>query len=166
MMVDNVIQSDVALNPGNSGGPLINAEGEVIGVNTAILSGAQGMSFSVAIDTAKEIARQLLATGAVFRAYLGFQLQEAELNPKIIRHFHLPGKKGLFITHIEPDSPAGRSQVKEGDWIVAFNQKSVHSLGDLNKELTRREILNAVDISVIRHTELLQFVIFPVERRK
>lgn len=165
MIVDNVIQSDAALNPGNSGGPMINAEGEVIGVNTAILSGAQGISFSVAIDTAKEVARQLIRSGTVFRAYLGFQLQEAELNPKIVRHHHLPNKKGLFVTHIEANSPAGRSQIQEGDWIVSFNQKPVNSLSDLFRELVRREILTAVDISVIRGTSFLNFVIFPAERK-
>ncbi len=165
MLVDNVIQSDAALNPGNSGGPMITTDGEVVGVNTAILSGAQGISFSVAIDTAKEIARQIIQTGTVFRAFLGFQLQEVELNPKLIRHHHLSNRRGLFVTHIEPDSPASRSQVQEGDWIIAFNQKPVNTLSDLFKELASRDVLAAAEISVIRHTELLHFAIFPVVRR-
>jgi S1-C subfamily serine protease len=165
MVVDNVIQSDAALNPGNSGGPMITTEGEVVGVNTAIISGAQAISFSVDINTAKEVASQLIKDGKVFKAWLGFMLQEVVINPKITRHYHLPNEKGLFVTHIEPDSPAGRSQIKEGDIIVAFNKKPVSSLHALFKELTKKDILTLVDIDVIRHTEMLSFGIFPLERK-
>ena len=161
-LVDNVIQSDAALNPGNSGGPMINTDAEVIGVNTAMISGAQGLSFSVDINTAKEIATQLLRDGKVFKAYLGIALQEVPVNQKILRHYHLPNKKGLFVVSMEPESPASRSQLKEGDIIVSFNGKTVNSLHELFKELTRRDIITAVDISVVRHAELLNFSIFPV----
>lgn len=164
MLVDNVIQSDAALNPGNSGGPMITTEGEVVGVNTAIIQGAQGLSFSVAINTAKDIANQLITTGRVFKAYLGFALQEIPLNQKIARHHHLPNEQGLFITGIEPDSPASRSQVKEGDIIVGFNGKPVNSTHGLFKELSKKEILSMVDIDVVRHTELLKLNIFPVQK--
>ena len=162
MVVDNVIQSDAALNPGNSGGPMITTEGEVVGVNTAIISGAQAISFSVDINTAKEVATHLIKNGKVFKAWLGFMLQEININPKIIRHYHLQNTKGLFVTHIDPDSPAGRSQIKEGDIIVAFNKKPVNSLHDLFKELTKKDILTLVDIDVIRYTEMLSFGIFPL----
>ena len=164
-IVDHVIQSDAALNPGNSGGPMITTDGDVVGVNTAIINGAQGISFSVDINTAKEVASQLLKNGKVFKAYLGFMLQEVPINPKIQRHYHLPNLKGLFITNIEPDSPAGRSQIKEGDIIVSFNQKPVNSLHELFKELTKRDILTMVDITVVRHAEHLNFGIFPLERK-
>lgn len=164
-LVDNVIQSDAALNPGNSGGPMINTEAEVIGVNTAMISGAQGLSFSVDINTAKEIATQLIKDGKVFKAYLGLSMQEVPINPKILRHYHLPNEKGLFVVGIEPDSPASRSQLQEGDIIVTFNRKTINSMHELFKELTHREILNVVDVSVIRHTELLHFPIFPVQRK-
>lgn len=164
MLVDNVIQTDAALNPGNSGGPMITTDGEVVGVNTAIIQGAQGLSFSVAINTAKEIANQLMTTGKVFKAFLGFALQEIPLNQKVARHHHLPNDKGLFITGIEPDSPAARSQVKDGDIIVGFNGKPVTTLHGLFKELSRKEILTMVDIRVIRHTELLDLTIFPVQK--
>lgn len=166
MLVDNVIQSDAALNPGNSGGPMIDTAGDVVGVNTAIIQGAQGLSFSVDINTAKEIATQLITTGSVFKAYLGFALQEVPVNPKIIRHFHLPNEKGLFVTGIEPDSPAARSQIKEGDILVAFNNKPVNSLQQLFKELTRKDILTMVDVTVVRHTELHTFGIFPQVRQR
>lgn len=163
-LVDNVIQTDAALNPGNSGGPMITLDGEVVGVNTAIINGAQGLSFSVDIDTAKEVAKQLIENGKVFRAWLGLMMQEVNVNPKILRHYHLSNKKGLFVTSIEPESPASRSQLAEGDIIVSFNNKPVNSSHELFKELSRREIVSAIDISVIRHTELLNFVVFPVVR--
>ncbi|GHN01119.1 serine protease [Cytophagales bacterium WSM2-2] len=164
MLVDNVIQSDAALNPGNSGGPMITTEGNVVGVNTAIIQGAQGLSFSVDINTAKEIASQLIANGKVFKAYLGFQLQEVSINSKIKHHYHLPNDKGLFVVNVEENSPASRSQVLPGDIIVSFNNKPVQSLHQLFKELTKKEILAITDISVIRHTELLNVSISPVAK--
>lgn len=165
-LVDNVIQSDAALNPGNSGGPMINTDGEVVGVNTAVIQGAQGLSFSVDINTAKEIARQLIKDGKVFKAYLGVLLQEITLNPKVRSHYNLHNKRGLFITRIEPDSPASRSQLQEGDILISFNGKEVNSTHELFKELSTRDILTMVDISVVRHTELLNFSIAPLERKK
>jgi len=165
-LVDNVIQSDAALNPGNSGGPMITTEGDVIGVNTAIIQGAQGLSFSVDINTAKEIARQLIKDGKVFKAYVGLMLQEVAINPKIRQHYNLSNRKGLFVTKIEPDSPASRSQLEEGDIIISFNQKHVSNTQELFKELTKPGILSLVDISVIRHTELLNFSIAPVENKR
>ncbi|HTE30097.1 MAG TPA: trypsin-like peptidase domain-containing protein [Chryseolinea sp.] len=165
-MVDNVIQTDAALNPGNSGGPMITTDGEVIGVNTAMIQGAQGLSFSVDINTAKEIARQLIKDGKVFKAYIGLALQEITLNPKIRSHYNLTNKRGLFVTHIEPDSPASRSQLQEGDIILSFNGKVVNSTHELFKELTNKDILTMVDISVVRHTALLNFSIAPLEKRQ
>ena len=143
---------------------MITTDGEVIGVNTAIISGAQGLSFSVDINTAKEVASQLIKNGKVFKAYLGFMLQEVNLNPKIQRHYHLPNQKGLFIVSIEPHSPAALSQVKDGDIIISFNGKPVNTMLELFKELTKKDILTMVDISVIRHSELLNFGIFPAEK--
>jgi S1-C subfamily serine protease len=165
MLVDHVIQSDAALNPGNSGGPMITTDGEVVGVNTAIIQGAQGLSFSVNINTAKEVASQLIKNGKVFKAYLGFQLQEVNLNSKVKHHYHLANEKGLFVANVEENSPASRSQVKAGDIIIAFNNKPVQTLHQLFKELTKKEILTLVDISVIRHTELINVGIFPIQRQ-
>jgi S1-C subfamily serine protease len=165
-LVDNVIQSDAALNPGNSGGPMINTDAEVVGVNTAMINGAQGLSFSVDINTAKEIATQLMKDGKVFKAYLGLSLQEVPINQKIIRHYHLSNHKGLFVVSMEPESPASLSQLRDGDIIVSFHGKPVNTMHELFKELTRKDILTAVDISVIRHTELLHFTVFPAPRTK
>jgi S1-C subfamily serine protease len=164
-LVDHVIQSDAALNPGNSGGPMITTDGEVIGVNTAVLQGAQGLSFSVNINTAKEIAQQLLKDGKVFKAYLGLQLQDISINEKVRQHYSLPNKKGIFITRIEANSPASRSQLMEGDIIISFNNKPVNNTHELFKELTQKSILRVTDISVIRHTELLNITVVPAEKR-
>lgn len=164
-LIDNVIQTDAPLNPGNSGGPMIDTEGDVVGVNTAIINGAQGLSFSVGINTAKEIASQLIKNGTVFKAYLGLSLQEVPVNQKIIRHYHLPNQNGLFITAIAPGSPASRSQLQEGDILVSFNNKTINSTHDLFKELSARDILTMIDTTVIRHTELLKIMLAPVEKK-
>jgi S1-C subfamily serine protease len=164
-LVDDVIQSDAPLNPGNSGGPMINTDGEVIGVNTAMINGAQGLSFSVSIETAKEIASQLISKGKVFKAFLGIGTQEVPINQRVLRHYHLPNERGLFVVSIEPESPASRSQILEGDIIIAFNGKVMNSTQSLFKELTRKEVLSAIDVTILRHTELLNFSIFPTERK-
>ncbi|MCE7063789.1 S1C family serine protease [Dyadobacter sp. CY326] len=164
-MVDNVIQSDAALNPGNSGGPMINTDGEVIGVNTAVIQGAQGLSFSVNINTAKEIAKQLIHDGKVFKAFLGLQLQDVQINEKVRQHHKLLNRTGIFITKIEENTPASRSQLLEGDIVVSFNNKTVNDSNELFKELTNKSILTITNISVIRHTVLLNFIIVPVEKR-
>lgn len=164
MLIDNVIQSDVSLNPGNSGGPLTDYRGEVIGVNTAVIQGAQGLSLSIDINKAKSIADQLIRKGRVFRARLGLILQEVDLNPKLQRHYGLKNRKGLFIVKIEKNSPGSRSQLKEGDIIVEFNHQPVESLFQLFQELSNESILTVVDIGVIRHTEKIVFAIFPEKK--
>jgi len=134
-------------------------------VNTAVIQGAQGLSFSVDINTAKEIARQLIKDGKVFKAYLGLQLQDVPVNDKIRQHYKLQNQKGIFVTHIEPNSPASRSQLQEGDIIISFNDKPVSSSNELFKQLTHREVLSITNISVLRHTELLNFIIVPMEKK-
>lgn len=163
-LVDNVIQADAALNPGNSGGPLVDTEARVLGVNTAVIRGAQGLSFAVNISTAQDVAAQLIQDGKVFKAYLGFVLQEIELNPKVVRHFNLRSNRGLFVVSTEENSPASRSQVHEGDIIISFDNQPLRSTHDLFKQLTRDKVQQMVDISVIRRTNRLNFGIFPVEK--
>ncbi|MCB0667152.1 MAG: trypsin-like peptidase domain-containing protein, partial [Saprospiraceae bacterium] len=164
MLIDNVIQSDVSLNPGNSGGPLTDYQGKVVGVNTAIIQGAQGLSLSIDVNKAKSIADQLIRNGKVFRARLGLILQEIQLNPKLQRHYGLKQQKGLFIVRIEKNSPGSRSQLREGDIIIDFNNSPVSSLFELFQQLSHESILTSVDISVIRHTEKMIFPIFPEKR--
>jgi S1-C subfamily serine protease len=107
----------------------------------------------------------LIANGKVFKAYIGIGLQEVPVNAKILRHYHLGNHKGLFITTIEHDSPASRSQLQEGDIIVSFNGKPMNTMHELFKELTKKEIISNIDISVIRHAALLNFSIFPIAKR-
>jgi S1-C subfamily serine protease len=163
-LIDNVIQSDVLLNPGNSGGPLVNMDGEVIGINTAMIRGGQGLSLSIAIDTAKEIASQLIRTGRVFKAYLGIVLQEIEISRKVLRHFALPGAKGLFVARIESGSPASRSQLEEGDIIVFFGEKRVETLHELFKMLSDPQVLQMIDMEVLRYNQKVLLPITPVSR--
>jgi S1-C subfamily serine protease len=131
-----------------------------------MIQGAQGLSFSVGINTAKEIAQQLIHHGKVFKAYIGVMLQEIVLNPKLKHHLNLSNKKGLFVARIEPDSPASRSQLQEGDIIISFNGHTVNSTHELFKELSKKEILTIVDISVIRRSEMLNFSIAPLEAKQ
>jgi len=161
MLIDNVIQSDAALNPGNSGGPLTDAQGAVVGVNTATIRGAQGLSLSIDIDKAKHVGHQLIKSGSVFRARLGFMLQEIEINAKIRQHYALKNTHGLFVVRIEDDSPAARSQVREGDIIISFNNQMVNSTFQLFKQLSDESILTMVDIEIIRHSDRKIFGIFP-----
>jgi len=164
VLIDNVIQSDVMLNPGNSGGPLVNMNAEVIGINTAMIQGGQGLSLSISIDTAKEIASQLIQTGKVFKAYLGLMLQEIDINKKVLRHFNLSGQKGLFVTGIEPDSPASLSQLEEGDIIIYFNEERLDNLNSLFKMLGDQSILKMIDMQILRYNKKILLPITPITK--
>src|SRR2546426_2591398 len=114
-LIDNVIQTDAALNPGNSGGPLVTSRGEVIGVNTAIIRPAQGICFATAINTAKFVAGRLIKDGKIQRGYIGVAGQNAPVHRLLIRGHHLPVVTGIFVVSIEPNSPAQRAGVRDGD---------------------------------------------------
>src|SRR5436190_6704605 len=120
-MIDNIIQTDAALNPGNSGGPLINSDGEVIGVNTATIMQAQGLCFSISINSAKDIANMLIREGRVRKAYLGINMQEVNLHPRVINFHHLENKKGVFVMAVEKNSPAEKAGLRDGDVIIKFD---------------------------------------------
>jgi S1-C subfamily serine protease len=160
-LVDNVIQSDAPLNPGNSGGPMVNAEGEVIGVNTAVIRGAQGLSFAVGINTAKDIAGYLIKDGKVVKAYLGLMLQEINLNPRIVNYYGLKNKKGLFVVSIEKDSPASRANLREGDIIIQFEETPLVTTHDLFKQLSRDRIDRLSHLTIIRNAQKLTTDIYP-----
>jgi S1-C subfamily serine protease len=160
-LVDNVIQSDAPLNPGNSGGPMVNAEGEVIGVNTAVIRGAQGLSFAVGINTAKDIAGYLIKDGKVVKAYLGLVLQEINLNPRIVNYYGLKHRKGLMVVSIEQNSPASRSSLREGDIIIQFEETPLHTTHDLFKQLSRDRIDRLSHLTIIRNTQKLTTDIYP-----
>jgi S1-C subfamily serine protease len=160
-LVDNVIQSDAALNPGNSGGPMVNADGEVIGVNTAVIRGAQGLSFAVGINTAKDIAGHLIKDGKVSKAYLGIVLQEISINPRIVNFYNLKTTRGLLVVSIEKNSPAVRSQLRDGDIIIGFESAPVQSTQDLFKLLDKDRIEKWSKLEVLRNTQRLDIGIYP-----
>ena len=165
-LIDNILQSDAAMNPGNSGGPMIDTNGEVIGINTAIIPYAQGLSFSIGIDTAKEIARYLISEGKVIKAFLGLMVNEIEINPRIRNYYKLNSKKGIMIIGLEKSSPASRANLREGDIIIEFNGRSLSSSGELTKHLIGSDLIcKPTKMKIIRQAKILELDILPVQRK-
>ncbi len=164
-LIDNVIQTDAALNPGNSGGPLVNSKGEVIGVNTAAILPAQNICFATAINTAKFIAAKLIMDGKIKRSYIGIAGQDASIHRSIVRHYNLPYNKSIMVTSVEGNSPAEKAKVKDGDRIISFNSTPVTGIDDLHKMLTETQVGVKTGIKVLRGTENLDLEIIPLERR-
>ncbi|HET9419027.1 MAG TPA: trypsin-like peptidase domain-containing protein [Chthoniobacterales bacterium] len=162
-LIDNIIQTDAALNPGNSGGPLVNSAGEVIGVNTAMIRPAQGICFAIASNTAKLIAGWLIRDGKIRRSYIGVAGQTAPLHRRVIRFYHLPLETGVLVVSIEKNSPAERAGLRAGDLIVAFNHQPIGSVHDLHKILVGEQIGVSTTVTIIRHTEKLDLSILPAE---
>src|ERR1043165_9832945 len=154
-LIDSVIQTDAALNPGNSGGPLVNSRGVVIGVNTAVILPAQGICFAIAINTAKFVAMRLMRDGRIARSYIGVAGQSAPLHRRIVRFFDLPVENGVLVLSVEKDSPAAKAGLQEADVIIAFGERPVASVDDLPRLLTEGEIGKRSELSVIRRTEKL-----------
>jgi S1-C subfamily serine protease len=164
-MIDNIIQTDAALNPGNSGGPLINTDSEVIGVNTATILQAQGLCFSISINSAKAIADMLIRDGRVRKAYIGISMQDVNLHHRVINYHHLENKRGIFVMAVEKNSPAEKAGVKEGDVIVSFNGKPVNSGDDLFRMLGKETISMHTPLTVIRKNSILfSFDVVPLEK--
>jgi S1-C subfamily serine protease len=162
-LIDDILQTDAALNPGNSGGPLVNSRGEVIGVNTAVILPAQGICFAIGIDTAKHVAGWLIKDGKIRRSYIGVGGQNVPIHRRIVRHFQLPAATGVLVISVSPGSPAARSGLREGDLIVAFNGEPIPSIDALHKLLTGERIGNNSEIAVVRGTEKLSLPITPAE---
>jgi S1-C subfamily serine protease len=164
-MIDNIIQTDAALNPGNSGGPLINTDSEVIGVNTATILQAQGLCFSISINSAKAIADMLIRDGRVRKAYIGISMQDVNLHHRVINYHHLENKRGIFVMAVEKNSPAEKAGVKEGDVIVSFNGKPMNSGDDLFRMLGKETISMHTPLTVIRKNSILfSFDVVPLEK--
>jgi S1-C subfamily serine protease len=165
-LMDNIIQTDAALNPGNSGGPLVNSRGEVIGVNTAVILPAQGLCFAIAIDTAKHVAGWLIKDGHIRRSYIGVGGQNTRLHRRLVRHYNLPVESGLLVVHIEPDSPAQVAGLREGDIVVEFDSQPINGIDDLHKCLTESQIGKRSPLTIFRNTERLRLDIVPEESRR
>jgi S1-C subfamily serine protease len=144
---------------------MIISNGDVIGVNTAVLMGAQNLSFSLDINTAKSIAGDLIKDGKVTKAYLGVQYQEITLHPRIVNYYGLETTKGLLVTSIEKDSPAFASNLLSGDIIIQFNNEDITSSSGLFKKLNKGVIGKNSTITVIRHTTKKEISVVAVEKK-
>lgn len=164
-LIDNVIQTDAALNPGNSGGPLVTSQGEVIGVNTAMILAAQGICFAIAINTAKFVAGKLIKEGKIRRSYIGLGGQNVPLLRRIVRFYHLPVESGILVVSTEENSPAQRAGLSEGDIIIAFDGQPLAGIDDLQKLLTEEKVGVKTTVTIIRRTEKLTLAIVPEESK-
>jgi S1-C subfamily serine protease len=162
-LIDNVIQTDAALNPGNSGGPLVNSRGEIIGVNTAIILPAQGICFAIASNTAEFVTAWLIKEGVIRRSWIGVAGQNVPIHRRVVVFHRLAADHGVLVSGIEPGSPASRAGLRDGDVIVTFGGESVSSIDELHRHLVARVIGIPSQITVIRHTEKLDLVVTPQE---
>ena len=164
-LIDNIIQTDAALNPGNSGGPLINSRGEVIGVNTAIINGAQGICFAIPANLAQFIASRLMRDGHVKRSYIGVSGQNVPLHRRVVRFFNLPVETGVMVLNLEPESPAARAGVLEGDVVVEADGRPIPDIDALQKLMTDERVGMTFPVVVIRRTERLTLHVTAAESR-
>ena len=164
-LIDNVIQTDAALNPGNSGGPLVTTQGTVIGVNSAMIMPAQGICFAIAVNTAKLVAGQLIRDGRVRRSAIGIAGQSVPIARKVTRFFHLPVESGVRVEAIEPGSPAAQAGFQPGDVIVAFSEAPIRGIDDLQAGLTDREVGVQSKVSILRGVERLDLDVVPRESK-
>ena len=162
-LLENVIQSDVALNPGNSGGPLVDSGGRVVGINTAMIMGAQGLSFSVPIDTAKWVIPHLLASGKVRRAYLGIAGQNRPLGRPLARRLESMQKSAVQVAHVDAGTPAARAGLREGDIIHRLGEQPITSIDDVQRHLNQWPIGEKLPVAVARGTALLELIVVPEE---
>jgi S1-C subfamily serine protease len=162
-LIDDVIQTDASLNPGNSGGPLVTSDGQVVGVNTATIMGAQGLCFAIGINTAKFVAGRLLHDGRIRRSYIGVQAQTVPLHRRLVRFYDLPQESGVIVTSIEDKSPARKTGLREGDVIIALDGKPVAGVDDLHRLLTDARVGVSSSLTVLRYTEKLTLKVVPEE---
>jgi S1-C subfamily serine protease len=165
-LIDNVIQTDAALNPGNSGGPLVNSRGEVIGVNSAVILPAQGICFAIGINTAKFVATQIMRNGRVRRSYIGVGAQNVPLLRRVVRFYGLPAENGVLVISVEDGSPAQRAGLQMGDVIVSFAGTPVTAIDDLHRLLTEEQIGVRSELVAIRNMEKLDLSVIPAEAKR
>ena len=162
-LIDNLIQTDAALNPGNSGGPLVTSNGEVVGVNSAVIFPAQGICFAIPINVATFVAVPLMRDGKIRRSYIGIGGQNVPILRRLIRYYNLPSETGVLIIMVEKNSPAQKAGLLEGDIIINFGDKPIQSIDDLHRLLSEDKIGINLNITVIRQAEKLTFNIIPQE---
>jgi S1-C subfamily serine protease len=162
-LIEDVIQTDASLNPGNSGGPLVASDGRVVGVNTATILPAQGLCFAIGVNTAKFVTSRLLRDGRIRRSYIGVSAQTVPIHRRLVRYYDLPKETGVVVLSTESGSPAQRTGLREGDVIVALDGQPVAGVDDLHRLLSEVKAGTKQDLGVIRGTERLAFQIVPEE---
>src|SRR6202790_3007426 len=162
-LIEDVIQTDASLNPGNSGGPLVTSDGQVIGVNTATIMGAQGLCFAIGINTAKFVAGRLLQEGRIRRSYIGVEAQTTPLHRRLVRFYNLPQETGVVVISVTAGSPGQKAGLREGDVIVALDGKPVAGVDDLHRLLTDTRVGVSSSLTVLRWTERSELPVVPEE---
>ena len=162
-LIDNIVQTDASLNPGNSGGPLVDSWGSVVGVNTAMILPAQGICFEIGINTAKFVAGQLIKDGRVRRSYIGVGGQTVPIHRRVVRFHRLGAGTGILVVSVEPDSPAATAGVQEGDIIVAYGETFISGIDDLHRLLTSKTVGVRSTLMLLRQSERIFLEITPVE---
>ncbi len=163
-LIDGVIQTDAALNPGNSGGPLVDSQGQVVGVNTATIVGAQGICFAIGADTAEFVASRLIRDGRIQRSYIGVTGQGVAVHRRLVRYYDLSSESGLLVLEVAPASPAQRAGVRERDVLVRFAGKAIAGVDDLHRMLTGELNGVACEVEIVRGAELLKLLVTPEAR--
>jgi S1-C subfamily serine protease len=161
-LIDNIIQTDAALNPGNSGGPLVDSRGKVIGVNTAVILPAQGICFAIGVNTAKFVAARLIRDGRITRSVIGVAGQNVPLHRRVVRFYDLPVESGVLVVAVEEQSPAARAGLQAGDLLVAYGETPVTSIDDLHRLLTEEQVGRKAAVTIVRQTEKITLSIVPV----
>ena len=165
-LIDDVIQTDAALNPGNSGGPLVNTGGDVIGINTATIVPAQGLCFAIASDTVRFLAAKLIRDGRIRRSYIGVAGQTVPIPRVLTRHHRLAASSGVLVTSVEPNSPAAVAGLHDGDVILSCGDEAVTAVGDLHRHLTDERVGVPMKVGVLRGTERRQLTVVPAESQR
>ena len=165
-LMDDVIQTDASLNPGNSGGPLVTTSGEVIGINTAMIMPAQGICFAIASNTVRFVASRLMRDGRIRRSHIGIAGQQTTIPRPLARAHHIAVSSGVLVASIEEDSPAARSGLRTGDVIVALGATTVSGIDDLHRLLTEEKIGTPTPVVVLRSGERRQIVVVPAESKR
>jgi S1-C subfamily serine protease len=164
-LIDNIIQTDAALNPGNSGGPLADSRGRVVGVNTAVILPAQGLCFAIPSNTAAFVAGQLIKYGRVRRSHIGLAGQDVPLHRRIVRFHKLEAESGVLVGGIEPSSPAADAGILQGDIVLRFDGKTIARVDDLHRLLTEDKVGKAYAVTVLRNLEMIELTLTPQQRQ-
>jgi len=165
-LMDDIIQTDASLNPGNSGGPLVSSRGDVIGINTAMILPAQGLCFAIASNTARYVAARLIRDGRIRRSYIGVAGQTVPIPRAVARANQLAVTAGVFVVSVEPDSPATAAGLRDGDVVLAFAGDAVSGIDDLHRLLTEERIGTPAPMMILRSAERRQITIVPTEKLK